>query len=417
MPSASPRKQHTADVESQKGHIRRNSYEANTRRDPLIQTSQRLDPDSKPESENSENEGGRNVSFETPNALGIDTFRSLKDSPPQIESSDSSRLQTQDSTQAGPSTTRPISRPTRRPRGTISYVEPNLRDKMRRPTNELVDAVVTDRFRRISSSQVEKSNPGDEEQDIYTWKAKTKTTSTTKGDSDVSLQSSAHNDPTPGTTASSQDLKFHSLSELPTTVITERKRRTLSANKDDLIRSQEPGIMSGNSAYTVIPARKAPDRRRRGAYEVDYITDASKIAQTGAKLGQTSEVKKQTGITRTPGSTDKVPVSTVRHARRHSSNTDSRDNRPGNDQLDDHQRHENQSELIGKLSGSPQSSGSIHKLDNGISQSSGREQNGEVSLNETVEHCNPEDGINTVTDGGQIKRSQRAAARRRSMLL
>ncbi|PYI33782.1 hypothetical protein BP00DRAFT_423762 [Aspergillus indologenus CBS 114.80] len=43
------------------------------------------------------------------------------------------------------------SRPTRRQRAIVSYAEPNLRDKMRRPTNELV-AAVGDRTRRTSST-------------------------------------------------------------------------------------------------------------------------------------------------------------------------------------------------------------------------------------------------------------------------
>ncbi|EFW23386.1 hypothetical protein D8B26_006876 [Coccidioides posadasii str. Silveira] len=46
-------------------------------------------------------------------------------------------------------------RQSRRSRGPVSYAEPNLRDKMRRPTEELVDAVGEDRFRRISRSQPE----------------------------------------------------------------------------------------------------------------------------------------------------------------------------------------------------------------------------------------------------------------------
>ena len=47
-------------------------------------------------------------------------------------------------------------RPARRPRAGINYAEPNLRDKMRRPTKELVDAVITDgRSRRGSSTKRE----------------------------------------------------------------------------------------------------------------------------------------------------------------------------------------------------------------------------------------------------------------------
>ncbi|POS87347.1 hypothetical protein EPUL_002338 [Erysiphe pulchra] len=41
------------------------------------------------------------------------------------------------------------SRPSRRVRGSVSYAEPNLRQKMRRPTHELADAVVKDRADQV----------------------------------------------------------------------------------------------------------------------------------------------------------------------------------------------------------------------------------------------------------------------------
>ncbi|KAI9893205.1 MAG: hypothetical protein M1814_000332 [Vezdaea aestivalis] len=48
------------------------------------------------------------------------------------------------------------SRAGRRSRGTVSYAEPNLRDKMRRPTKELVDAVTGEgRSKRLSSANVD----------------------------------------------------------------------------------------------------------------------------------------------------------------------------------------------------------------------------------------------------------------------
>ncbi|MCJ1475329.1 hypothetical protein MMC13_003991 [Lambiella insularis] len=54
------------------------------------------------------------------------------------------------------STSTAIGRSTRRPRGTVSYAEPNLRDKMRRPGKELVDAVGADeRAQRAASVQAE----------------------------------------------------------------------------------------------------------------------------------------------------------------------------------------------------------------------------------------------------------------------
>ncbi|MCJ1431888.1 hypothetical protein MMC27_001244 [Xylographa pallens] len=47
-------------------------------------------------------------------------------------------------------------RTTRRPRGSVSYAEPNLRDKMRRPGKELVDAVGADeRIQRATSMKAE----------------------------------------------------------------------------------------------------------------------------------------------------------------------------------------------------------------------------------------------------------------------
>ncbi|KAL1967494.1 hypothetical protein VTN77DRAFT_3009 [Rasamsonia byssochlamydoides] len=416
MRPMSPRKQCTADIEIQKKHVRRNSQDENIQQDTLIQASQRLDSGSKPESDNSGKKGGRTVSTETPSGEETGASESLKDSSLQVEPKDSSHAQIRDDTQAAPSTTGPASRATRRPRPMISYAEPNLRDKMRRPTDELVDAVVPDRFRRISSSQVEKNNRGNGEQDTHVSKAKTKATSAIKGNSDVSM--SAHNDTNGETAVSSEDVKFQSLSELPTTVITERKRRTLSANKDDLIRSRDSGIISGSSAYTLMPGgRKAPDRRHREACK----DDGSKTAQISAESSPIPETSNETEITRAPESTDKLLVGTVRHARRHSSNTGSvyRDMCFGDDQLDHYQRQEKSPESSGKPSGRIQASGTLHQPNNEVSQFNRKEQNGEISFNEIVEHVkdNSEDPTNTAADGGQIKRSQRAAARRRSMML
>lgn len=52
-------------------------------------------------------------------------------------------------------------RATRRPRGSVSYAEPNLRDKMRRPTKDLVDAVgASDRPQHLATSKIEKNNAG-----------------------------------------------------------------------------------------------------------------------------------------------------------------------------------------------------------------------------------------------------------------
>ena len=51
-------------------------------------------------------------------------------------------------------------RPNRRARGSVSYALPNLRDKMRRPTNELVDAVTGEgKAQRLSMNKLENDGP------------------------------------------------------------------------------------------------------------------------------------------------------------------------------------------------------------------------------------------------------------------
>ena len=55
-------------------------------------------------------------------------------------------------------------RPSRRQRGSVSYAEPNLRDKMRRPTKDLVDAVAGDEkayFHRSASARAESEGLGE----------------------------------------------------------------------------------------------------------------------------------------------------------------------------------------------------------------------------------------------------------------
>lgn len=54
------------------------------------------------------------------------------------------------------------SRPSRRQRAVVSYAEPNLRDKMRRPTSELIDAVGSHGSRRSSSFQLVQESLSDE---------------------------------------------------------------------------------------------------------------------------------------------------------------------------------------------------------------------------------------------------------------
>ena len=58
-------------------------------------------------------------------------------------------------------------RPSRRSRGAVSYAEPNLRDKMRRPTKELVDAVAGERYRRISKAYPVKGTSNEQDTNAH----------------------------------------------------------------------------------------------------------------------------------------------------------------------------------------------------------------------------------------------------------
>ncbi|RDW62797.1 hypothetical protein BP5796_11099 [Coleophoma crateriformis] len=88
------------------------------------------------------------VEPETPAALDLFSPQSSLPSTARAESRD-----TPPPTDLGASAE--AQRPSRRARGAVSYAEPNLRDKMRRPTKELVDAVAREEARRTASIKLE----------------------------------------------------------------------------------------------------------------------------------------------------------------------------------------------------------------------------------------------------------------------
>ena len=149
-------------------------------------------------------------------------------SPIQIHRCDTSSSQHDDDEIPMHSVTSANSRPTRRPRGPISYAEPNLRNKMRRPTKDFVDAVGADRFRRDSFDEsCNATSPIRHSTGLQLSKhERLVALSTTKADDD-SRQTSSKN-----------ELDILNVSSLPTTIITERKRRTLSAGINDIQRTQ-----------------------------------------------------------------------------------------------------------------------------------------------------------------------------------
>ena len=110
-------------------------------------------------------------------------------------------------------------RPTRRQRSVVSYAEPNLRDKMRRPTNEFADAVMGGNPRRTSNIQSPHANASDGGDDQ-------------RSGGSSSMRSSYHFE----TTDSVQNHSFEAQEEVASgnsmTTISQRKRKTLPASSD-----------------------------------------------------------------------------------------------------------------------------------------------------------------------------------------
>ena len=92
------------------------------------------------------------TALETPAPPNLDLFSPADGGPstarPQSRDTSPPEDLNSDSQAAG-------GRPSRRQRSAVSYAEPNLRDKMRRPTKELADAVTTDKAVRGTSVRAE----------------------------------------------------------------------------------------------------------------------------------------------------------------------------------------------------------------------------------------------------------------------
>ncbi|OJD21115.1 hypothetical protein ACJ73_07547 [Blastomyces percursus] len=170
-------------------------------------------------------------------------------------------------------------RPSRRSRGSISYAEPNLRDKMRRPTKELLDAVSGDvRFRRSSKSDLDMAKERCSEESSHNF--------------DVS--SMAYND----SCASSLEGKENFMTELPSNVTADRKRRTLTTTKFDFVTVPETGPSTSSVAIsTLMVGSKRRSHRERDTAEsfADYEQDV------GAGSGSTRSSRRHSSNPTTGG--------------------------------------------------------------------------------------------------------------------
>ncbi len=165
-------------------------------------------------------------------------------------------------------------RGSRRPRGSVSYAEPNLRDKMRRPTKELVDAVgADDRIQILGSRKVEgivseiefgqenskrtvviKKEPTD---DVPSWKFPP------LKDSQLQHESNGVEPTSPLGSKSSAA----AVTDLPSSVLTDRRRRTMTVHRASDDPGTEPGKRSsgaGTAIAALVAGSSKPRKREAG---------------------------------------------------------------------------------------------------------------------------------------------------------
>ncbi|KAL6715089.1 hypothetical protein ACLMJK_007350 [Lecanora helva] len=191
---------------------------------------------------------------ETPVAPPSDVFSPGNSEPsaPRNESRD-----TPPPPDLGPDTgTGSFGRASRRPKGSVNYAQPNLRDKMRRPTAELVDAVAAEeRARQVKMAAKAEKDAADAmviKQEDFTdgvpiWKT-----------GEVLGYHGTAEDPVSPLNSKTVE----SSKELPPTVITERRRRTIAPSRTEVEAPANASISSGaGSAIAALSAGNHKSKR------------------------------------------------------------------------------------------------------------------------------------------------------------
>ncbi|KAL2051617.1 hypothetical protein ABVK25_008031 [Lepraria finkii] len=321
---------------------------------------------------------------ETPAPLPKDLFSPVSSEPSaaRAESCD-----TPPPPDLGPDTgTGSFGRASRRPRGTVNYAQPNLRDKMRRPTKDLVDAVgAEERLRQVnlrteggeSSSVVIKQ---EEIADVLpVWK--------TIDPKEIQRVREEPASPLSNKTGGSA-------MDLPGSVITERRRRSVlpACNGD----TSDPGKPSG--AASAIAALTAGSHRAKRREEDKTSADTIGEDKTHEPVERPS-IYDFTESSPDPGgySSDKDLVEksskSMRSSRRHSSVPASSEQGPGSLSISRRGERRRESLLGGRREGGGQ----------------GDEQ--QISRTKSVLE------IGAGTEDVALGRGERAANRRRSMML
>lgn len=151
-------------------------------------------------------------------------------------------------------------RSTRRPRGSVSYAEPNLRAKMRRPTSDLIDAVTTgERAQTLAASKSKEFEVSDESVQVVKKES--------EEDPDKARQTGASD----GTHDQGQEdidepkeafqMNPATIVELPTGRIADRRRRTVGYKQREDERSEQETSSLHPGASSAIATLMAGSQR------------------------------------------------------------------------------------------------------------------------------------------------------------
>ena len=286
----------------------------------------------------------------------------------------------------GPDTgTGSFGRASRRPRGSVNYAQPNLRDKMRRPTKELVDAVGAEERARIARAEGDVSKPifikqEEDADEIPAWK-----TNAPKNDQRMRPE------PT-----SPLGIKIGEAG-LPASVITERRRRTVvPALNDDATVPVKPASGAASAIAALTGGTQRSNRREEegeasgNVEQRERITEATERTSTYDFTGS-SPVDPSGKTAGDPG--QESLAKTVRSSRRHSSVPASSE--PGKGSIMISRRGDRRREtLVARESGE-----------------SAEKAEGKMSRTKSVVN------LGAGSEEAAVGRGERAASRRRSMMI
>lgn len=218
---------------------------------------------------------------ETPASFPVDTL-----SPHSSERS-SSRPKSQDTPpppdlDSGTTTFGTLGRGTRRPRSSVSYTEPNLRHKMRRPTKELVDAVgADDRLQLIKVEELKPASADAEKAKIRALKVKREDTDEGTSSAWKKLPLSINEGRQYAThdveAAGPLDIRSQSVIQLPDTVAFVKGPHSSDASADLESRASSASGSTSTRTRTIATLVAASQRARR--HENDSLDERAREAK------------------------------------------------------------------------------------------------------------------------------------------